>query len=68
MGRGRSGRVRRGVGLGDEDSSCACSGSVEGTVEAVDVDVVLEGEVEGLDKGWRIGTVELAVMAIRPVT
>lgn len=67
IGRGRSGRVRRGIGLG-EDSSCGCSGLVEGTVGTVDVDVVAEGEVGALDKGWRIGTVELAVMAIRPVT
>lgn len=56
------------MGLGDEDSSCVCSELSEGTVGAVDVDVVVEGEVGGLDRGWRIGTVELAVMAIRPVT
>lgn len=51
MGRGRSGRVRRGMGLGDSDSSGDCSSLVEGTVGTVDVDVVVEGEVGGLDKG-----------------
>lgn len=66
IGRGRSGRVRRGTISCDETEVGSGASPPEVGAEGAAEEVVSEAGV--LDRGCKTGTVELALIEIRPVT